>query len=178
MAITKERAQALIKDIGFDSIHTLGVNNEVNLLKDILYDDERILHLATGTYSNSKNLIVATDDRMLIIKKPLLNKPVIIDIPFDSIDRAFYKLGIILANFTLNSDLGTYFIDNLEKADAMKFTNIIADFLECDEEQEEDDDSTNSGSDVIEKLERLASLKDKGALTEAEFEIQKKKLLK
>ncbi len=60
----------------------------------------------------------------------------------------------------------------------LKYDAIHTDFLPQDEaDQSVSGDKTSENSDLLEQLQRLALLKERGILTEGEFEQQKKKLL-
>ncbi|MDE9508407.1 SHOCT domain-containing protein, partial [Xenorhabdus bovienii] len=74
-----------------------------------------------------------------------------------------------------------YEIKKLQKDTVQPLVNIIstakADLSSSKERKVETQQNISADNDIINKLERLAELKEKGILTEDEFQSQKLKLL-
>ena len=106
--------------------------------------------------------------------------------------KAIPGLGSVIGGVSMSvmSGASTYAIgqvarrkfDDAEDLDRVDLGKAKQDYKQAYEEGKEfvsslEKDDTNGGKDTVSKLERLAQLRDKGVLTEAEFQEQKKKLL-
>jgi membrane carboxypeptidase/penicillin-binding protein len=105
-------------------------------------------------------------------------------IPWENISSVEVKTILFQTNFKVFTTSGkTYEVINVEKIVAIEAKELM---LQLQQEHQKKNtssnnnqpqESSNSTIDVADQLEKLSNLKDKGILTQAEFDIQKQKLL-
>ena len=127
-----------------------------------------------GTFNNmSGNLLVATDKRVLIISMQTTGDDVH-SIPYDSITGVDSAKGFPV-KITVQTHGRTYHMETgNEEDDLSELTGYIR------EMRTQSKESTPSGSTEktpLEKVEKLGELKEKGVLSEEEFNIKKERLL-
>lgn len=92
----------------------------------------------------------------------------------DKITSIQYETGLLLGEIKIHTSGNIAKIDNVEKANARAFAEFVRNKLS---QPKETTTVINNQPNVLDQLEKLAKLKEKGILTQEEFEIQKKKLL-
>jgi hypothetical protein len=105
-------------------------------------------------------------------------------IPWENISSVEVKTILFQTNFKVFTTSGkTYEVINVEKIVAIEAKELM---LQLQQEHQKKNTSSNNNQpqeslnstiDVADQLEKLSNLKDKGILTQAEFDIQKQKLL-
>lgn len=102
-------------------------------------------------------------------------------IDLDKVNAVSGETGIMFGNISIQDSAGSYQIRNVWKKTVMRFTNRVQEAIEARKsrfmQQPAASKATGPDDDVIAKLERLASLRDRGVLTDAEFAEQKARIL-
>lgn len=169
-----------LRDTSFKS--KLGTKKEVIELERILYDDERLSYICSGTYEGGTWLVTLTDRRIIFLDKGMLYGLKQKQIPLDKVNSVNYKRGMVFAKLFIEDGSGkTLVIGQIIKDDASEFVRIMDEnILECKQmlmagtsRQRTDDDI-----DSLIKLRELASLNNEGIISDDEFEKVKKKILK
>lgn len=171
---SKERVLEQVKALG--GFGSFGTKKEINYLPEILRENENIYGLTSGFYDGNTWLIVCTDSRLVFLDKGMIYGLKQVEIPLDKVNSIELKTGMFLADIIVWDGASKVKIENIDKGYAKKFVDIINNTLHF--YKNKPIPSANSAVlDLPSQLEKLASLKDKGILTEDEFQEQKKKLL-
>lgn len=87
-----------------------------------------------------------------------------------------HKTGLLFGEILIDTGGETKKVQNMLKADAPKLAALISDQVHA-VGQGPAGSARPAGGDVADQIERLAALRDKGLLTDAEFQEQKRKIL-
>lgn len=173
----KAECKRIAAEVGDDLFFT---KKELDHLPEILLDGERVISFTSGMMDGNTWLITLTDKRIIFLDKGMLYglKQAVIDL--DKVNAVSGETGLILGSISIQDGATTRTIKNVQKKTVVNFTNKVRDALEARKRpQSPHPISTNPAetTDVISQLERLASLKEKGMLSQDEFEQQKSKLI-
>ena len=178
---TLEDVKTQIKSI--DGISKFLSFKEIKELPDILWENESIENMISGTYNNGNGILVATNSRLIFVDKGLIFGLKVEDFPLDKITSIQYSTGILLGKLTIYASGNKAIIDNVDKVQVRLFGDFVRNKIskKSSEELEKKDLSVNENvqnqDDIVSKLERLAKLREQGILTEEEFVQQKQKIL-
>ena len=146
-------------------------------LPEVLSEGENILFMTSGTYDRDTWLITATDTRLIFLDKGMLFGFKQHELPYEKISSISYSLGLTLASVSIETSYGDVRIDNLQKAEAPKLTELVSNYIRNLKAKTVYKSTSTAGNDIVSQLERLAALKEKGVLTDREFAEQKAKIL-
>lgn len=151
---------------------------EIKELPSILWEDEVIENMIQGTYNNGTGILVATNKRLIFIDKGLI-KLSVEDFPYDKISTLQYKTGILLGNMTVFTSGNRAEIKNLAKNETKPFAEYVRARItqKSDHASVAKQSNPDSTEDKYVKLERIASLRKQGIISEEEFNIEKTKIL-
>jgi len=166
----------MAKEIGDDQFFT---KKELDHLPDILLDGECVLAFTSGMMDGNTWLIALTDKRVIFLDKGMIYglKQVVIDL--DKINAVSGETGLLLGSISIQDGATTHTIKNVPKKAVVNFTNKVRDAIETRKRGQVVHLANQQSSvdiDVISQLERLAALKEKGVLTQEEFDQHKAKL--
>lgn len=172
----KEQAiQQAIKQI--DGVNKFMSRKEIKELPNILWENELPEALATGMYGNHKGIVVATDRRAIFIDKGLISLTVE-DFPYERISSIEYHTGMLLGSITIYTSGNKAEIKQVPKAEVRPFAEFLRARISAPTPVANVAQPVPAAnSDRVTQLERLASLKSQGILTEDEFEQEKRKVL-
>lgn len=164
-----------IENLNLTRANKLGIKREIKYLPEILMENELILGLTNGFESGHKWLIVCTNRRIVFLDKRLFfglrQKDILIDKISSVSQESHLVFGkIIISEGTMNTVIG-----NIPQNTVKAFVNAINKSIDTSKMR-----SSHFGSseiDIASQLHKLAELKEKGLITEMEFNIQKKKLM-
>lgn len=166
-----------------------GVDNflgrkEIKELPNILWDDETVENIIQGFYNNGNGILVATNKRLVFVDKGLIFGLKVEDFPYDKITTIQYETGLLFGKLTIFSSSNKAVIEQVTKSKVRVFGDWVrARVSESKENVLTHKTSNSEGTKAIsnigplEKLERLAKLKEQGILSHEEFETQKRKIL-
>lgn len=174
---TENRFEAQIARLSFGS-RLLG-RKEICELPNILWHDENVLDIVQGTYSNGNGILVSTEGRLVFIDKGLLYGLKVEDFPYDKISSIQYETGMLFGKITIFTSGNKAVIANVEKGVARTFAEGVRARISAPKPVNTPPASAEPAPslDIAGQLERLASLKQQGFLTDEEFSHQKRKLL-
>ncbi|MEX9943288.1 PH domain-containing protein [Providencia rettgeri] len=162
----------------------VGTKKEFLHLPQILHSNEVPQAIASGSMESKNWLLVLTNYRVIFLHKGMLFGLKQVDINLDNIVSVGGKTGMILGDILIGTSGQNYAISNVSKKTVIPFTNLINEARDKKKNISSEQQTTNSEqlsnsstSDLISQLEKLASLKEKGILSEEEFLQQKNKLL-
>jgi len=170
-----EEVKTEIKNLQLDNVYSFLGRKEIKELPQILADSESIDGIIQGMYQNGQGILVSTNRRLVFIDKGLIYGLKIEDFPLNKISSIQYETGLMLGKVKIYTSGNIATIKNVEKSSARKFAEFVRDKLS---QENENVSPKNSEPDVLEQLEKLGRLKEKGILSKKEFQEQKRKLLK
>jgi len=178
---SKEELQAKYKEIAEKSgDYQLFTKKELNYLPEVLQEGEEILAFTSGFMEEDTWLIVLTDKRIIFLNKGMIFGLKQMVIPLDRINSVSGETGLVFGKIYIEDGAKERVIKNVMKHTVKPFTNMVMDAIENYKKKFSNDVSNTQleqKQDPYEQLEKLASLKDKGIITEEEFNKAKKNIL-
>ncbi len=178
MAHTIEKVKARVQELKVSDVSFTG--KELNVLAEILKPDEYLHTLTKGQYNNGVGLLCTTSMRILFIDKGLFSLKVE-EFPLKSVSSISFESGLIFGTVKIFASGNNGEIKNAPKGDAKMFVDITRKVLD-ERDSPKDKAPTISEAaapvaDIYEQIEKLAGLKEKGIITEAEFQAKKTQML-
>jgi hypothetical protein len=151
---------------------------EIRALPEILDDDEHILALTSGMRDSSTWLIVCTNRRLIFLNRGMFFGLRQIQLPLDRIQSIDHSSVIAFGSISVWDGASSISIGMVWAPSIVPFVRATEEAMYALRKGTTKPAATASASiDVASQLAKLAELKEKGHLTQAEFETQKKKLL-
>ncbi|MDQ2129551.1 PH domain-containing protein [Leclercia adecarboxylata] len=152
-----------------------GTKKEFFHLPKILNTGEAPLAVASGLMDGNTWLITLTNQRVIFLDKGMIYGVKQVDINLKDIVSVGGKTGLLLGDIMISTAGQNYTVTNVQKGSVIPFTNLVNETRNKKNEPK----STNiqESDDFISRLERLAALKEKGILSEEEFQQQKQRIL-
>lgn len=179
---TKEKIDKFVADYGFKPSNT---KSEVKELPNLLHADEELRGLLegiltlSGKSSNGIGLLIATNKRIIFFRKSIIGTQTKEEYPLRQVTSSVYRKGLIMGGVGITTANNDAVIDHCVKTEAERFDRILHEVLEeyhATMSQNNTQPQTTQLSN-LEQLEKLFELKQKGIITEEEFNQQKAKLL-
>lgn len=172
----KAEYNRIAREIGDDQFFT---KKELNHLPEILMNGEQVLAFTSGLMDGNTWLIVLTDHRVLFLDKGLIYGLKQVSIGLEKINSVSGSTGLMFGEIRIEDGASERIIKNVWKKTVVAFTNKVRDALHAQRKPALPAAAAPAvaADDVVSKLERLASLKERGILTDAEFADQKAKIL-
>lgn len=148
---------------------------EINELPKILNQDEKVISLVPGVYNKGFGILVATSKRLIFIDKGLIYGLKIEDFGLDKVSSIQYSSGILTADIVIMASGNAAKIESVDKAAGRDFCDKARELLS--QKNAAPAAVVMEQVDVAGQLEKFAGLKEKGIITQEEFDAQKKKLL-
>lgn len=173
---TKQELQIKYKEIaskiGDDQFFT---KKELNYLPEILREDEDVLAFSSGLMDGNTWLITLTNKRIIFLDKGMIwgLKQTAIDL--EKINSISGKTGLIFGDILIEDGAKERKITNVWKKTVKIFTNMVQDAIENNRKSNRQPQIKEDNPYA--KLEKLAELKEKGIISEEEFNIEKQKIL-
>ncbi len=176
MAVDKAIIDKQIEKLGdFDQWFT---KKEIKYLPQVIDEGEEIKAMTSGFHNNNTWLVVVTTRRIIFLDKGMIYGLKQMEMPLTQITSVSYKTGLMFGAIEIDTAGGKKTIDTIDKKDVTKVAAIISDLLKNIHTDAKTGESKQAQqTDIISQLERLAELKEKGILTEEEFQAQKAKIL-
>lgn len=170
----KKEYDRIAKEVGDDQFFT---KKELNHLPKILAPNEQVLAFTSGFMGGNTWLITLTDRRIIFLDKGMIYGLKQSTIDLDKVNAVSGKTGMFFGEILIEDGASQRRITNVWKKTVVAFTNKVRDAIEARKQSFRTPSSAPATDDVVSKLERLASLLEKGALSAEEFAAQKAKLL-
>lgn len=173
---TLKQVQRQIKALG--EVDTFGTKKEIRYLPEILTSEESVIALTSGLMDGNTWLIVCTQRRVIFLDKGMIYGLKQRETPLEKINSIEQKTGLIFGSIGIWDGAALMEIKNVMKKTVRPFVeavNCARKALEGGVSLQEPKQASHA-TDVTSQLERLASLRERGALTEDEFQTQKDRL--
>ncbi|CNK63005.1 Uncharacterised protein [Yersinia enterocolitica] len=169
-----KRLSKAVSDLPF------GTKKEFFHLPKILHDGEEPLAVASGIMDGNTWLITLTNQRIIFLDKGMIFGLKQVAINLANIVSVGGKTGILMGKISVGTSGQNYTISNVAKGCVVPFTNLVnsaRDALTHPAPESKTAKAPAQENDVIAQLEKLASLKERGILSDEEFMVQKSKVL-
>lgn len=157
---------------------------EISALPEILNNDEKIVALTSGMMKNRTWLLICTDRRMIFLNHNMFLGAQQIQMPLDRIQSVNHDFVIAVGTIRVSDGDTVISLGMILQPAIVPFVkatqNAIHDYKKKIMESARTPHSNTpqpSANNVIEQIEKLAMLKEKGYITELEFQQQKKRVL-
>jgi hypothetical protein len=117
--------------------------------------------------------MAVTNIRVILVHRGLIYGRKYLEVPIVKIKSVSYKTGLFFGTIFIDTGAGTVILDTVNKKCAAEITSILGETIG----ESVNHPTVAQSSAVLNQLERLAVLLDKGILTEVEFLAQKEKIL-
>jgi hypothetical protein len=175
MPTSIQEIQGQIAVLGADRIES---SLALQYLPSILAEEEPILALTRGAVDGRTTLVVCTEWRVLVLIEGLITGLKQREMPLERIEAIDHKMGIFSATIIFGQRHGRTQV-TVGKQSVRPFiaaVNRAAAALRASRGKD-GQPMADSGDDITTQLERLVDLRDRGALTEEEFQVQKARIL-
>lgn len=178
--------QELIKAGGGCMVFEVFWFRKISLFAENLRESEHILGGVWCFYRTHWGRLVATETRILFLEQEGIFGSVVESFNYNRINALEMTKGLIFAEMTITSGVATQQVQWVPKFQLTRFVQLVQRMLydpdggranEARHEIPKEEAAGDIHPDVAMQLERLSQLRQKGILTEDEFETQKMRLL-
>ncbi|HEY9369739.1 PH domain-containing protein [Streptomyces sp.] len=153
-----------------------GARREIRRLAGHLWDDETVHHLAGGFYGGGLGLVALTSRRLLFIREGWTGRATE-DFPLDKLSSVQWNSGLVQGTLAVFASGNKAEIKQIAKVDGARIADAIRNRQAMPATQATAPQSPQQGLGLVDELTRLWGLVQQGALTHAEFEAAKARLL-
>ncbi len=154
---------------------------EIRALPKILDSDEEVLAVTSGLMNNATWLGVCTYRRLVFLNCGMIYGLRQVQFPLDRIQSIDHAFTVVFGSISVWDGASSFTIKMVLKSSIMPFVKTTQEAMHAARLSQSTPPSTSQGTsthmDVTSQLAKLAELKEKGHLTEEEFQQQKKRLL-
>jgi hypothetical protein len=150
-------------------------HKEIRALPKILDANESIKAVTSGMVANSTWLAVCTDRRLIFLNCNMFIGLQQVQMPLNRVQSIDHEYTLVIGSITVFDGINKFRLGLVLKESIMPFVKVTEEMINRVRVQAT---PAQAGTpDVASQLAKLAELKEKGYLTEEEFQQQKKKLL-
>ncbi|MDR1577147.1 MAG: PH domain-containing protein [Deltaproteobacteria bacterium] len=165
--------QDLVDNHGYMGLWgVFGVGRALSYLPRILTRGEKVLALTRGIINVRPWLLAITDARVILLSRGYVLGLKLLEIPLVSIKMVFHHLSLFFGEIVFHCGDFQTRLGFVNKKELPELMTTLAEAMAARSQP-----PPEPHSERLANLERLAALLAKGALTEAEFLAQKKKIL-
>lgn len=151
---------------------------EIRALPEILDDDERIYGATSGILDKNTWLALATNKRIIFINCGMIYGVKQIQIPLDRVQSIDHEAGLLFGSIRVWDGASYFTLRLVLKSSISPFVRTVQEQMNAYKRSFQQKSSPSPAvPDVATQLEKLADLKERGVLTEQEFQEQKRKIL-
>ena len=156
---------------------------DLKKLSSILLPTEDVLALVLGKYQKKIGILAATNTRVVFVHadfnpffKDYTSNLVIKGIPYEKVASIQEKMGLLGGEIMISSNSGdSILVKHIYRNKFRDFVDKLYSLMKSSKQKHKGQEETRMS--VSEQLIKLATLKEKGLLTEEEFVQAKKKIL-
>ncbi|MDR2442844.1 MAG: PH domain-containing protein [Deltaproteobacteria bacterium] len=189
--LSSQLDQEIIDNAYFGWLGAFGLTSTLKHLPDLLLKDESFLAITRGRVDGIPWVLAVTGLRIILLNKGFFAGYRHLEVPFPMIRSVSSRIGWIWGSIYIDTGSGTVVLNHISKKNTHQIVAIISQVLNSAKESNQAPASAQApqalslatsqalaaASELTNQLEKLASLRDRGVLTEAEFLIQKRKIL-
>jgi len=170
--MTPDEVKRRLQEVGWTAQQTQMASLDALGASKVLEMGEAIERAVQGKINKVKGLLLATDRRLVFVNQGLI-KTQSESFRYDRISSVQYESGFMHTTISLLIDSRTLKIEGIINAAGASF----ADYVRQRVDQRTQPAPAAAPVDVAGQLERLADLRERGILSDEEFQAQKRKLL-
>lgn len=148
---------------------------EIRALPKILDENEQIKAVTSGLMHNSTWLAVCTNRRLIFLNCRMLIGLQQVQMPLDRIQSIDHRFTLCFGSISFYDGVNVFTMNMVLQSSIMPFVKVTEEMMH--QLKKPQTPAKETGNDIASQLSKLAELKEKGYLTEDEFQAQKKKLL-
>jgi hypothetical protein len=148
---------------------------EIRALPEILDQNETVKAVTSGMMDGATWLAVCTDRRLVFINCGMVYGVQQVQMPLDRIQSIDHQFTIFFGSISIFDGVNVFTLRLVLKSSILPFVRVTQEMMYA--QRHGQPAAAAQPTDVASQLAKLAELKEKGYLTEAEFQAQKKKLL-
>lgn len=156
-------------------------NKEIRTLPKILDEDEDIKAVTSGYMNNATWLAVCTTRRLIFLNCGMFFGMRQIQLPLDRIQSIDHAFTIAFGSISVWDGASSFTISMVMKSSILPFVRATQEAMYAHRKSMNQPSQPVAAAaaplDVASQLSKLADLKERGHLTEEEFQAQKRKLL-
>lgn len=163
-------------DFGYKAINTKA---EFKMLPTLISSNESLIGIIEGFIKNigrkeinGAGIFAVTNKRAIFYRKSFIGIETKEEIPLNKISSASFRKGLVWSSIFVTSSNNDAVIEQCDKNQAEKFVSILLAAIANDNKP-----LVVNQESIPQQLEKLFELKQKGVLTDDEFNQQKTKLL-
>lgn len=151
------------------------MRKELKKLPSVLNEGENVLNLAQGRYEGNQGAVVVTDQRVLFTEEGVFRSKVE-DFPYERISSIQTEKGMMFGKLIVHASGNKAIMDQI--APKEKATEI-GDFVRnrLGSKPSAPTGEAPAAADPIDRLKKLAELRDAGVINEQEFEEKKASII-
>ena len=161
---------------GHPGLGPFGVRRELKQISATLAPSEGLLDIIQGAYASQTGVLLATDRRMIFLAKGWVTLKVE-DFPLEKISSVQYETGLLTGTITIFASGNKAQITHTVKAHTKAFAEGVRNRLLAAPAPAPPPVQPSSRSDTMAELDKLATLRERGLLSDEEFTAAKRKLL-
>jgi hypothetical protein len=152
---------------------------EIRALPEIMDRGETIKALTSGMFNSCTWLAVCTDRRLIFINRGMFWGTELIQMPLDRVQSIDNQFTIFFGFIRVFDGINEFTLNMVLKSSILPFVKATQEAMYTMRNATVKVSNVNPShpADVASQLEKLAELKEKGYLTDEEFQSQKRKLL-
>ena len=148
---------------------------EVRALPEVLDADEQVKAITSGMKDNTTWLAVCTQRRLIFLNRGMVYGLRQVQFPLDRIQSIDHHFALVFGTIRVWDGASAFSMGMILRGSIIPFVRVVEEQMSLFKRQQT---GQVGGNDVASQLVKLAGLKEKGYLTEDEFQQQKAKLLK
>ena len=149
---------------------------EIRALPDILEHGETIRAITSGMVNGSTWLAVCTDRRLIFLNRGFFWGTEQAQMPLDRIQSIDHQFTFFFGSIRVFDGINVFQLNMVLKSSIMSFVKTVEEMMYATRHPTVKV-APAAHPDIAGQIAKLAELKEKGYLTDAEFQAQKKKLL-
>lgn len=150
---------------------------EIKALPEILDNHEKIKALTSGMVNGKTWLAVCTDRRLIFLNCGMFIGVQQIQMPLDRIQSIDHQFTLFFGTITFFDGINACTLSMVKKSSILPFVKTTEECMYKLRQGIQRAPAAALPMDIASQIAKLAELKEKGYLTDAEFTAQKKKLL-
>lgn len=154
--------------------HRFFTGKELRSLPKMLAHGEPVIAFVSGYMAKETWLVVLTDRRILMIDKNMFIGGEQISIALEKVSTVEAQTGLVFGDLRIEDSSNEHIVKNIMKHAAERFADKVREQMEL---RRVAPVAAAAPPDRYAQLERLDGLRKSGAVTEAEFEREKARLL-
>lgn len=156
----------------------VGAKREITRLPEVLWEGETVEMLAAGMYGGGTGLLAMTDTRLLFFKHGIMSQK-LEDFPYGKISSVQWQASMLTGTLTVFASGNKAEITGMQKPDGKAMSDRLRARLAGGEAGPAPAAASAAGpaSDIGSRLATLDQLRAAGAITDAEYQDRRAKIL-